>query len=124
MPRETSLTPEVQERYLAAIRKGNYRATAAKAANVSRSTVDKWMRLGRDGVEPYADFFRAVLEAEAQVEVEAVEKVLSAGEMDAKHFQWWLSRKFPERWADQVAYKLLKQRIDDIERRLGKEEGK
>lgn len=68
----------------------------------------------------YRDFYNAVIEAENYAETKAVRAILKTGEKDAKYLQWWLERKFPERWgrvndtlrALHDELKALKARID------------
>jgi hypothetical protein len=73
------------------MRGGNFRETAARYAGVPPETLSRW--LARDG-----QFRQAVLEAEQAAEILAVAYIRKAGETDPKHFEWWLERKFPERW--------------------------
>jgi hypothetical protein len=97
--RPPTLTPEVQKRICAAIRAGNFRDVAAGAAGIPVRTLRDWLRKGRDGTPgPYADFLHAVLEAERAAEIAAVALVLKAAKKDPRHAQWWLERKFPQRW--------------------------
>lgn len=99
--RPCKLTPEVQKRIVDALRGGNFRETAAKWAGVSPGVVSQWM--SRKG-EPYESFQRAVDDAEQGAEVRSVALIMKAAAEDPKHAQWWLERKFPERWGRKERY--------------------
>lgn len=91
----SSLTDELAKRYCEYLRAGNYRQTAAALVGLSPTTVSDWMGKER---EPYLSFQAAVREAEAEAERIQLDKIASSPEpADAK---WYLSRKFPDRWAE------------------------
>lgn len=97
--RPSKLTPEIEATICEYIATGNYRQVAGRAAGISKSTFEYWMRRGRD--EPgtiYERFVISVEEAEGRAELHAVKLIIQAAAGDAKHAQWWLERKFPERW--------------------------
>src|SRR5438552_1983516 len=99
MGRPSAFTDEIKKEILNAIRLGNYREVSAEYAGVCISTFKGWLTLGRrQKTGPYAEFLAEVLHAEKKAEVLAVGAVRSAGNKDAKFFQWWLERKAPERW--------------------------
>lgn len=87
------LTPEALEALLQYVRNGNYVCAAAKAIGVSKAAVTIHRR-------KHPDFDTLLRQAEAEAEVTALRGVMSSGERDPKYFQWFLSRKFPERWGD------------------------
>ena len=99
-PPPRKLTPEVIAGFRQIILEGNFRAVAAKRLGIGQRTFHRWMALGKkypDGV--YGRLRQAVLEAEAAAERLAVRGVLLAGHTeDARHLEWWLERKYPERW--------------------------
>jgi transposase len=103
--RPTKLTPEVQDRIVAAIRAGNYAAPAARSAGVSEATFYRWMSRGeraKSGI--YRDFHEAVRRAEADAEVHAVaviRKEIADGDWRAA--ATFLERRFPDRWRRQQA---------------------
>lgn len=95
------MTPEVVDRICSALRAGNFRATAAQFAGVSIRSFQDWMRLGKEhGSGLYGDFRARVIEAEKSAEIGAVALIMKEARTDAKHAEWWLSHRFPERWAD------------------------
>lgn len=111
------LTDEVRAKIIEAIRKGNYRCVAAQHAGVNQSALSRWMTKGkRDASGVYHDFRKAVLEAENAAEIEAVGFVRRAAEGgDVKAAQWFLERKFPDRWgANRDQLKALKRELDEL----------
>lgn len=96
--RPTKLTPECQQKVVDAIRGGNYREVAAEWAGIAPETLTRWM--SRKG-HPYEGFRQAVLEAEKAAEIRMVALVMKAAAEDPKHAEWWLERKFHERWGRQ-----------------------
>lgn len=93
--RPSKLTPELQERILQAIRGGNFREVAAQWAGIAPETLSRWLARPESR---FVTFRQAVLEAEQQAEIRAVALILKAAETDPRNAQWWLERKFPERW--------------------------
>ena len=116
--RPTTLTPDVREKILTAIRAGNYRHVAARWAGVSPRTLQHWCKLGRDAKRGVMEeFLRALLKAEQDAEILMVGLVFKAAASDAKYAEWWLERKFPERWGrDTARIRALERRLDDLER--------
>jgi hypothetical protein len=118
--RPTHLTPEVLEKVLYAISKGNYRKVAAQYAGVSEKCFKDWMRRGKE--EPdgdYGEFFKKVTEEESKVEIEAVGVLSDSNSKDAKRLIEYLSRKHPERWAsDSYKVKQLEKELQEIKRLL------
>lgn len=99
--RPTLLTDEAQEKICKSLSLGNFRVAACKFAGVSYRSFKDWLEDGKDDPSSRAGIFRrAVMEAEINAETYAVGSIIAAGKKDAKHFQWWLSHRFPERWAD------------------------
>lgn len=93
--RPSKFTADTITVLLNSIRRGNFRKTACKEADISDSILNKWLR---NPGEEYQEFRKMLEQAEASVESMAVHKILEAGEKDAKWYAWWLERKFPKRW--------------------------
>ncbi|MDP2659908.1 MAG: hypothetical protein Q8R28_04180, partial [Dehalococcoidia bacterium] len=93
--RPTKCTPETQAKVVEAIVGGNYREVAAQWAGLGPETITRWMSRNR---EPYLSFRHAVLEAEQAAEIRAVALIMKGAAEDPKHAEWWLERKFHERW--------------------------
>jgi transposase len=69
--RPSKLTPEVETRFIAALRTGAYRAVAASWCGIGERTVRDWMRAGREEPDSeFGTFRRKVIEAEAAAEIE------------------------------------------------------
>jgi predicted transcriptional regulator len=101
--RPTKLTPEVQERILAAVRAGNYIEPSARSAGISPATFHRWIARGEKATSGiYRDFYEAVKRAEADAEVHAVaviRKEIADGDWRAA--AQFLERRFPDRWRRQ-----------------------
>lgn len=115
--RPPALTPEVRDLILQSLREGNYREVAAEWAGVGVTTFYRWMKRGKTEVNSiYWEFRKAVKEAERCAEMNMVELVTSAAKLDARHAQWYLERKFPERWAsNRRELALLRKRLEELE---------
>lgn len=98
MARTTSLTPEVEERILYALRQGNYRSAAAKAAGVDVSTFRWWVTQGNKGAQPYLAFLERVKEAEGESESALVTTIRTAAEKHWAAAAWLLERKYAPKW--------------------------
>jgi hypothetical protein len=97
--RPTTLTDDVANKILLAIKGGSYRTVAAQWAGIASDQFSRWMM--RDD-EPYATFRKAVEAAEAHSELKAVTSVTKAADADAKYAVAFLERRFPVRWARAV----------------------
>jgi len=99
MPRRTDLTPAVQKRIVDAIKGGNYYEAAAAAGGVDYATFRRWMVRGEDEDDGlYRAFRDAVIEAEAEAEVDIVKQWRSAIPQDWKAARDFLARRQPKRW--------------------------
>lgn len=119
--RPSKLTPEIQAKIVEVISAGNYRVVAARAAGVSPRALAAWVAQGkRASCGVYYEFRHAVMRAEQDAEMRAVDAILKAAVSDPKYACWWLERKFPQRWSQnkQVIRDLVK-RIRAIEERYG-----
>jgi transposase len=115
--RPTSLTPEVRDRIVQAVRAGSYISHAAEYAGVSRESVHGWIARGRaerdrltsdPKAKPdpneliYAEFFHTVTRAEAEAVIEAVAAWKQAGRSDWRAAKEWLARRHGEEWGDRA----------------------
>jgi hypothetical protein len=94
---KTKLTPEVQDRIVAALRAGNYQETAAAYAGISAKTFYEWLNRG-ESEEPKEEAFRnfreAVEKAKADADVRDVlliDQAAQSGSWQAA--AWKLDRK-------------------------------
>lgn len=99
---KTKLTPEVQDRIVAALRAGNYQETAAAYAGISAKTFYEWLNRGESDEpkeEAFRNFREAVEKAKADAEVRdiaLIDKAAHDGSWQAA--AWKLERKFPQKW--------------------------
>jgi len=98
MGRPTKLTPELQERFVALVRAGNYIETVCNAVGIGSSTFYDWMERAEAGEQPYSDFADAVKSADGMAEMEAVEGILTHAAETWQAFAWFLERRHPKRW--------------------------
>ena len=98
MTRPSSLTPEVEERILYALRQGNYRSAAAKAAGVEIRTLKFWVSQANKGVQPYVNLLARVKEAEGESESALVTTIRTAAEKHWAAAAWLLERKYAPKW--------------------------
>lgn len=97
--RPTKLTPELSAKVCGIIRAGNYRDVAAKRSGLPMRTFSDWLKKGRkEKSGAHRNFLLAVIEAEAVAETAMVAVVRRGAKKDPKCAQWFLERKFPERW--------------------------
>jgi transposase len=105
--RPTVMQPQLVDRLCEALGNGNWREVACAWAGISSSTFRNWMAKGEaEKVGRFRDFRRRVLEAEQSAEIRAVQLVMQAAENDARHAEWFLERKFPERWGRKDRHEL------------------
>jgi len=93
-----TLTPAVQQRICSAIEGGNFVATAAQLAGVSRATLYRWIALADTDDKQYRDFRDALLTARAKAEARAVAVIVKAGRRSWQSAAWYLERSFPGDW--------------------------
>ena len=102
MGRPSDLTPTLRDKFCALVEEGHWLRTAAAACNIDESTVYSWIRRGKAGENPYAEFYDQLEQANAKVEQEALGKVRAAGKKQWKAAAWILERRFPERYGQTV----------------------
>lgn len=94
------LTPEIATALLEALRAGNFRQTAARAAGITKRTLSRWLAKGEERPRSrYGRFRIEVLRAEQDAEANALRVVITAGPADWRAAAWFLERKYPQRWA-------------------------
>lgn len=97
--RPTKLTPDVQTAICYAIQTGCYYETAAQLGGIDKTTFWRWMRTGEKAeTGEFRDFYHAVLQAEADAEVRAVELWRSGMADNWQAARDFLARRHPERW--------------------------
>lgn len=116
MPRPSKCTPEIREKILNLVRLGNFREVACRAVGINSRTLRIWLERGENGERPYAQFAEDLEKAEAEAEAVHVTRISAASRNDWRASAFYLSRKVPDRWGDQIALKIEDglQRILDI----------
>lgn len=103
MPAVSKFSDETKTKILQAMRMGLFAEQAASLAGIGQSTLDDWLRDGRDGREHYASFVAEFERAKAigeQVSVAQIQKAAGAGQWQAA--AWILERRHPKRWGPKV----------------------
>jgi len=103
--RKLNLNQEFIDKACGYLLDGNYTVIVCRLMGVSEKTWYDWVNQGNRDIEEgktniFVKFVKSIIEAEAQAEAEAVKLIKTASLTDAKHAQWWLSRKGKERWAE------------------------
>src|SRR5690625_6962537 len=97
--RPSKLTPAVKETFVDAIRQGCFYVTACARAGIHYTTFRRWMQRGSKAMKgAYREFYNGVFQADADVEIKAVEAWVSYFPQDWRAVQRFLERRFPERW--------------------------
>ena len=122
--------PEVLDAIVGAVSDGCWPETASRAKGVAPAIWFEWLRWGRAGFEPYAEFVDRVESAEAEANVWHVQNVKRCAKGDNvvilhdkdgnevgvktvgdwRPSTWWLCRKFPRQFSEREA---LRQAAED-----------
>ena len=94
------LNREVIDKICGALIRGASQQAAAAEASVSLSSLQRWLRKGREegADELYTEFVDEVEEATNRSELYHVAKIAQAD--DWRSSAWFLARRFPERWGE------------------------
>jgi len=121
MPRP-KLDPVVTQKIVDLIRAGNYLEVAATAAGIHRTTLHRWVRLGREQKRGrYHRFLLSVEKAQAESESRDVALIAKAATDDWKAAAWRLERRSPRRYGQRVQISVqeeLESTLDRLERNL------
>ena len=102
MPRPR-LDPAITQRVVDLIRAGNYIDVAAAASGIHRTTLHRWMRLGRAQTRGhYRKFLIAVERALAESESRDVTLIAKAAVEDWRAAAWRLERRSPKKYGPRV----------------------
>lgn len=99
MARPTKLTPEVQETICKAIRIGATYQAAAEAAGISYETFNEW-RKGK--THKFIAFSEAVNRANADAQLDLLQKIQIASEKDWRAGTWILEHRFRQDYGNSV----------------------
>ena len=99
MARPSQLTEERSDDLVVLLAAGVPVEVAARSVNVSRRTLDRWLR--QPGLRARVEQARAATPeaSEAASEARLVVLLLRAAAQDWRASAWWLERRWPQRWA-------------------------
>ena len=93
--RPDKLTPERAAKIIELVRKGNFKATAARAAGVWPTTLDDWVNRGKvEKKGKFHEFYLALEEADAQAEIDAVARWEKHQDKSPEAIKEFLRRRF------------------------------
>lgn len=121
--RPSKFNDDVAIAILEAVLRLNYRTQAAAACGVSRQTLSRWLRLGRQYPDGSYGAFRSLLaQAERVAEVAMVTRLNLASDDDPRLGLMLLERRHPRRWgAPRVKIAQLEAQLDRAEEELAEE---
>jgi hypothetical protein len=98
--RPTKLTPALQEKFVQAVREGQFFETACGLCGITYTAFREWMIRGANEPEGiYHEFMLAVQEAEADSEAEANKKWQKFFAEDYRAVRDWMDRRYGNRWS-------------------------
>jgi len=88
------------QRFITAIKAGNYQNAACAYAGIGETTILRWMELGRKSNSPkeYKDLVAAVEQAELEAEANAVLQWRIHMKTDYRAIRDFMERRYPRRW--------------------------
>jgi curved DNA-binding protein CbpA len=98
MPFYSKLTPELSKQICSAAEHGMPQEVIAEAAGIHPDTLANWLRWGREGKEPYAEFFRSYKESEWKWSLAVFKRVDKSRDWKAQQFL--LKHKYPKAYQD------------------------
>ena len=119
------LDPAVTQRIIELIRAGNCLEVAATTAGIHRTTLQRWLRNGRDQARGrYKRFLISVERAQAECESRDVALIAKAAASDWKAAAWRLERRLPRRYGPRIQATIqeeLNAMVDVLEKGLDRE---
>src|SRR5665647_444420 len=99
--RPSKLTESRMEQLIEALRSGNYRIDACRAAGIHYNTLLAWEKKGESQKSgEYVEFLEALRRAEADAVVSKVDMIHGAAmNGDWRASAWFLEHKYPNNWA-------------------------
>lgn len=97
--RRTKYTPQLGAALISEIQQGVSRNPAAAEVGIGVRTLAQWMAWGREGVEPFAAFTAALLDAEKTCWNQLERVVRKRATEDAEFALKVLARRRPKKWA-------------------------
>ena len=97
------LDEDTTQRIVDLVRAGNYLEVAALAAGIHKTTLHRWLRLGRDQKRGrYRKFVEVVERAQGESEARDVALIAKQAPTDWRAAAWRLERKSPRRYGQKV----------------------
>ena len=94
--RPDKLTEERAAKIIDLVRKGNFKTTAARASGIWPTTLDDWLKRGKEETEgKFHDFYLALEEADAQAEIDGVATWTKHHNKSPEAIKEYLRRRFP-----------------------------
>lgn len=90
MGRRTALTPELQVEICDMLQWGVDVQTACARVGINRATYHEWIKRGKAGDEPYADFVDATDIALASCQVDVTRNIIRASKTRWQAGAWWI----------------------------------
>lgn len=94
----TLCTPEIIKEIVDALRMGVYFDAACAAAGVTKDTGWNWMKRGRKGEQPFAEFFSLVGKANGEMQKFYNTSIFAHSKKNWQAAAWYLERRFPKRY--------------------------
>ena len=94
------LNKTVCDKICEGVLKGNYITTVCRSVGIHPQTYYVWKKKGKQGIEPYKEFYDRVTECEAQAEMDIL-NVIYTNAIDQGNWlssAWILERKYPNRF--------------------------
>jgi len=96
----TKINEAITEKIVQAVRIGAPLNTARAYAGVPTPTFNEWLRLGREGWEPYVALVEKIDAAMAEGEMRDIARIDAGADKDWRAAGFKLERRFPERWGE------------------------
>ena len=101
------LTPELQNKFCEAIRKGHSIDGACGAVGIVKQTYYNWYEKGENAKSgKHRDFYCAVEKAKSEATQLVEQVILNNIPYDPKDAKWWLTKRRPDIYADRTETKI------------------
>ncbi len=102
--RKTKLTPELQEQIVKYIEAGNFAKDACQAAGIGETTFYKWLKKGKEGIEPFREFQESIKKARAKSIIRNTLVIKTAAKNSWQAAACWLERVSHKDWGKKAMY--------------------
>ena len=97
---EEGLTLEVMNTICDLVRNGNHLSVSAGHVGLEPEVVAQWMSKGRAGKVGYSEFYKRVLQAQAEHEARLADLWQNHFDKDYRAIRDYMSRRYPSRWSE------------------------